>query len=452
MPVPPSKNAPRFLDYRRSPLPLDVALSFALPSPSDNNNSARALVLAGRVRVNGETQTNCHHLVHRRGVRLSLVVGPDEKGTRKGTEERLVGSIALPRYFVCYKPRGVTCSNGHEDTEREDAVLISEWLARVVAAGGGNSDVLRGVVSSGDANMDETSCDREKGWPGKAIKTVGRLDKESEGLILLTNDGSFSRLLCDPEYGLRKTYRVVVRGSDYKKVVAGTEPCPDGGETTKEEQSTTCSTNDLLKERVIEMIHRGNLGPGSAHNTTGKTIGGRSDQRENNVVAAPHFPFESCCVLDAGRLPMQHPADDSYYALADLALCEGKRHAVRRLIRNAGLRVLYLSRVAVEGLEGAYKIVRPRSLAEAVERGFLVLGRRQQGTRVPEGKLVSPPGGGIGGHTFIGPNNLQRNGGADNGSTGSKDHSYSILLRPGDVMELRECDVDRIFDLRKGMI
>ena len=71
---------------------------------------------------------------------------------------------------------------------------------------------------------------------------------------------------------------------------------------------------------------------------------------------------------------------------------------------------------------------------------------------VPEGKLVSPPGGGIGGHTFVGPNDFQRNGGANNGSTGSKDHCYSILLRPGDVMELRECDVDRIFDLRKGMI
>jgi len=45
------------------------------------------------------------------------------------------------------------------------------------------------------------------------MKTVGRLDEESEGLILLTDDGSFSRLLCNSEFGLGKTYRVVVRGS-----------------------------------------------------------------------------------------------------------------------------------------------------------------------------------------------------------------------------------------------
>ena len=42
-----------------------------------------------------------------------------------------------------------------------------------------------------------------------SMKTVGRLDEESEGLILLADDGSFSRLLCDPEFGLGKTYRVV---------------------------------------------------------------------------------------------------------------------------------------------------------------------------------------------------------------------------------------------------
>ena len=45
------------------------------------------------------------------------------------------------------------------------------------------------------------------------MKTVGRLDKESMGLIVLMDNGSFSRLLCDPEFGLGKTYRVVVRGS-----------------------------------------------------------------------------------------------------------------------------------------------------------------------------------------------------------------------------------------------
>lgn len=460
---PPSKNAPRFFDYRRSPLPLDIALSFALPSPSDDTRSARALVLAGKVRVNGETQTNRHRLVCRRGDRLSWV-GPDEEGTNnwKGavTGEQPVRSIALPRYFVCYKPRGVTCSSGHEETERGDAVLISEWLARIATAVDDNIDVLRSDLPSGD--NPGAVCDRKQGASGKAIKTVGRLDKESEGLILLTNDGSFSRLLCDPEFGLRKTYRVVVRGSAYHKMVAGAGHCPSGDEfanhdadkeITEEEQSVTSSDKDILSKRVMEAIQLGNLGPSPAQHTTARTISGGVKHHDENIAAVtPCFPFESCSILDAGRLPAQHPSDDSYYALVDLVLREGKRHAVRRLARNAGLRVLYLSRVAVEGLEGVCGVIRPRSLAEAAGEGFLAPGGRRRSTAVPAGKLVSPPGGSVGRHAVVGIDGCRADCDAANGDTSCKDHCSIALLRPGDVMELRECDVDRIFDLRKVVI
>ncbi len=41
---------------------------------------------------------------------------------------------------------------------------------------------------------------------------VGRLDKESEGLILLTNDGDFAYRLTHPKFGIRKTYLVEVEG------------------------------------------------------------------------------------------------------------------------------------------------------------------------------------------------------------------------------------------------
>ena len=41
---------------------------------------------------------------------------------------------------------------------------------------------------------------------------VGRLDLESEGLLLLTNDGSFARMVTSPEFGVRKSYRVLVEG------------------------------------------------------------------------------------------------------------------------------------------------------------------------------------------------------------------------------------------------
>ena len=41
---------------------------------------------------------------------------------------------------------------------------------------------------------------------------VGRLDKDSEGLILLTNDGALSERLTHPRYGVPKIYRVQVAG------------------------------------------------------------------------------------------------------------------------------------------------------------------------------------------------------------------------------------------------
>ena len=50
--------------------------------------------------------------------------------------------------------------------------------------------------------------DRKKG----RIYTVGRLDEETIGLVLLTNDGEFANRISHPRYGVEKTYRVVVVG------------------------------------------------------------------------------------------------------------------------------------------------------------------------------------------------------------------------------------------------
>src|SRR5208283_1899604 len=57
------------------------------------------------------------------------------------------------------------------------------------------------------------------------VYTVGRLDEESEGLLLLTNDGDLANRLMHPRFGVEKTYVVQVAGrpspEDLSKLMKG---------------------------------------------------------------------------------------------------------------------------------------------------------------------------------------------------------------------------------------
>ncbi len=48
--------------------------------------------------------------------------------------------------------------------------------------------------------------------PVKGVYVAGRLDADSEGLLLLTDDGALQARIADPRYKLPKTYRVQVEG------------------------------------------------------------------------------------------------------------------------------------------------------------------------------------------------------------------------------------------------
>ena len=68
----------------------------------------------------------------------------------------------------------------------------------------------RGVVSTAsDERGRRTVVDLLPATPG--LHPVGRLDRESEGLLLLTTDGDLTLRLTHPRYGHRKTYRVWCR-------------------------------------------------------------------------------------------------------------------------------------------------------------------------------------------------------------------------------------------------
>ncbi|MBR0081177.1 MAG: rRNA pseudouridine synthase [Clostridia bacterium] len=71
----------------------------------------------------------------------------------------------------------------------------------------------RGVVStSEDERGRKTVQEYFKELPYR-LYNVGRLDLNSEGLLLMTNDGELANKLMHPRYGVTKTYRVVCDGT-----------------------------------------------------------------------------------------------------------------------------------------------------------------------------------------------------------------------------------------------
>jgi pseudouridine synthase len=72
----------------------------------------------------------------------------------------------------------------------------------------------RGVVSANKREAHEKRRLVRELVPHKGhLFTVGRLDADSEGLVLLTNDGELADRLMHPRYGHTKTYEVLVEGT-----------------------------------------------------------------------------------------------------------------------------------------------------------------------------------------------------------------------------------------------
>jgi 23S rRNA pseudouridine2605 synthase len=70
----------------------------------------------------------------------------------------------------------------------------------------------RGIVSTMEDDLGRTTVADYLGNVPQRVFHVGRLDADSEGLLLLTNDGQLAHRLMHPSYGVAKTYLAEVPG------------------------------------------------------------------------------------------------------------------------------------------------------------------------------------------------------------------------------------------------
>ena len=133
-----------------------------------SRTKSREAVLAGRMKVNGR-----------------IVRDPDVWVTPGRDSFQLDGKLLKParkRYLLFYKPKGVITSHG--DPAGRDTIY--KYL---------DDDV-------------------------KWVSPVGRLDKDSSGLLLLTNDTDFADFIMSPESGIAKTYLVKTNALLSDEVIA----------------------------------------------------------------------------------------------------------------------------------------------------------------------------------------------------------------------------------------
>lgn len=110
------------------------------------------------------------------------------------------------------------------------------------------------VVSATQDNHDKTVLDLLKNVRKKDLFPVGRLDKDTEGLLILTNDGALAHSLLSPKKHVDKTYFVGLRSPITEEDITKLEQGVDIGE----EKFTLPAKVVVLDSLHIELtIHEG---------------------------------------------------------------------------------------------------------------------------------------------------------------------------------------------------
>jgi len=139
-----------------------------------SRRECETMIVDGRVTVNGDRITKLPAWVDPFEDRVEVDGEPLIKPKKSSKRFASAGKV----YIMVHKPRGVLCTNDDPEGRRKLIDLIDP------------SAVPRGV----------------------RLFPVGRLDADSTGLILMTNDGELTHRLTHPSFGITKRYLVSAKG------------------------------------------------------------------------------------------------------------------------------------------------------------------------------------------------------------------------------------------------
>lgn len=192
-----------------------------------------------------------------------------------------------------------------------------------------------GVVSATEDRFQKTVLELLREKSGAEIRKdlfpVGRLDKDTVGLLLITNDGTLAHELLSPKSHVDKVYYVRVRGEVTEREI---QAFKQGLQVDEELKALPAELRVL---RVTAMQSQKSV-----------SAAGQSDHGGEATVKDGGSPDDG-----EGALPVSE---------VEITIREGKFHQVKRMFEAVGMEVLYLKRLSMGKLrldeqlkEGQYR-------------------------------------------------------------------------------------------------
>ncbi len=269
----------------------------------------------------------------KKAIRKSLVTvnGAVEKdpGAQVSAEDRICFDgaeirYAEQQYYMLHKPAGVLSAS--EDRRQTTVVdLIRDAASTDASAANASAADHHAAGGHADGRIARST---EDALVRKDLFPVGRLDKDTEGLLIITNDGPLAHQLLAPKHHIDKTYYAIVTGT-----ITEDDQCAFTRGIRYDEKLTALPAT----LRVL---------------STGKTV---AELRRALGFTATSERLLRTRLAGPAFIGAEEPADitdDTLVSEVDITIQEGKFHQIKKMVKAlpGGKEILYLRRITMGAL------------------------------------------------------------------------------------------------------